>query len=171
MRSQLPLPRHGKTSVTVCSKEIKFTHVFMSLRGDRTGPLYKAEGKARILIGVYCGVQSQIGLGWPRVAMMKLMSLILPKQIVSQEGRNSVWICLVSNPSNFYPSTGHMIGHYTQYVWAKTFQVGCGVLISRVATHLPSYSFHYLSATTSPLAMSRYCQVQCRDGLCSRAGV
>ena len=37
-----------------------------------------------------------------------------------------------SNPS-YYPSTGRVIGHYTQYVWAKTFQVGCGVLISRVA--------------------------------------
>ena len=45
--------RHGQTSVTVCSREMKFTHVFTSLQGDVTGPLYQAEGQARILLGVH----------------------------------------------------------------------------------------------------------------------
>lgn len=82
---------------------------------------------------------------------------------------------------SFIGSTGRVIGHYTQYVWAKTFQVGCGVLISR----MPSYSFHYLVCNYFPSGNVKFHPVytqgeactrcppgtQCRDGLCSRAGV
>lgn len=82
---------------------------------------------------------------------------------------------------SFIGSTGRVIGHYTQYVWAKTFQVGCGVLISR----MPSYSFHYLVCNYFPSGNVKFHPVytrgeactrcpggtQCRDGLCSRAVV
>ena len=60
--------------MTVCSRETKFTHVFTSLQEGVTGPLYQVEGQARILLGVHCGVQKQIGLDGPRVGMMRFMT-------------------------------------------------------------------------------------------------
>ena len=41
---------------------------------------------------------------------------------------------------------GPVIGHYTQFVWANTKQVGCGIITSRKF----SYTFHYLACDYYP---------------------
>jgi len=41
---------------------------------------------------------------------------------------------------------GPVTGHYSQYVWADTRQVGCGIMVSKVK----AYTFHYLACDYFP---------------------
>ena len=51
-----------------------------------------------------------------------------------------------------------MTGHYTQYVWADTRMVGCGIMVSQVRQveamvtllQVKGYTFHYLACDYFP---------------------
>ena len=78
----------------------------------------------------------------------------------------------------FLFSDEFVIGHYTQFVWGQTYQIGCGILISEQE----SYKFHYLVCNYYPpgnvLDAPVYLQGEpcsacpegtvCRDNLCAQ---
>ena len=87
-----------------------------------------------------------------------------------------------------------VIGHYTQFVWGKTEQVGCGILISEVGDNKyykqkyqnlfqqNKYKFHYLVCNYYPngnvindpvYIRGEACSkcpegTVCKDGLCAK---
>jgi hypothetical protein len=79
----------------------------------------------------------------------------------SQGGQDSDWVSraeswyrevddfnstLVSSFQGSVAPGSPLTGHFTQYAWAETFQVGCGVMTSRVN----GYTFHYLACDYFP---------------------
>ena len=136
--------------------------------------------------------KSKTGLEELRDGMMKCLTSTPHLLMNGSQGRQQT--VLITYTFIWFCSKEAVIGHYTQFVWGETYQVGCGILISEVCIGSISryttinllqkkkYKFHYLVCNYYPSGnvvndpvyiRGEPCSACpegtiCKDGLCAK---
>ena len=169
--------RPGQISVTAYFIPQMCTLAFMNMEEARKELLWTEQHLDKTWPGKVYQHQAlnRTGLEELKDGMMKFMISI---QLLLMDGNQGKSAFIASTDKIFKFSNESVIGHYTQFVWGQSYQMGCGILISEQE----NYKFHYLVCNYYPsgnvLDAPVYLQGEpcsecpegtvCRDNLCAR---
>ena len=169
--------RPGQISVTAYFIPQMCTLVFMNMEEARKELPWTEQHLDKTWPGKVYQHQAlnRTGLEELKDGMMKFMISI---QLLLMDGNQGKSAFIASTDKIFKFSNESVIGHYTQFVWGQSYQMGCGILISEQE----NYKFHYLVCNYYPsgnvLDAPVYLQGEpcsecpegtvCRDNLCAR---